>query len=1236
MDIAQFREQYPQYNDMSDDTLADKLYQSHYSDIPRDQFERSFRPQQGANYGAIEQGVRDALSAPGFAPSMDQSSLNLPGAPQTAPVSAPPGQKAAEIQTPPSLSEGMDSQIGPDLAPHSFTPPSPQAGPPTPPSFLYAPDFQERYKDAVQNSTGGWDYLEKLFGFGFGEALQRVKSWGIGPGEDGAAKAENIMALSDQFKVSPVLVAENYEAFNKQAGFNPDIPGSRFVPGAAMAAATILGAGLPLLPIAGAGGISAAEAASINAARLVPYVPMWKMALGYAGFEAEENANAYLRSSLEGKSFWQTKPYSLADLSPNDSSDLTKTVLNLMDLFGKGAALHAGYNGLNSGWKALAYDTVSRAVPGKTLYVSPEDLHAAFASKYQMPDEDMFGPHDEQYGQFLRNMGIGRDEVDWATRQGVDIELPLSSIVGSIDAPWFVKVKNILHVSPYEDLTHLQQGDVTVRPHAAGLLEAPEEAGVGTSAKPAEDITDNIINSLETPVVPEASVIQPPNGMEQGATVPGQEPETVASGISRNDFIEAINRNQDIPQEQREAAIAIADARAASWARTEGKSPEEWYPKYLAGVRRGETPPALELPANDPRVVYQSGGAPAKPEEILPSPGGSKDWGQIDQQVAREIGRQAAPIRLEFGSKEGTDRRGWLHIKSDHEKEILSSGYSSIDAFINDVVTGYDQIRKGQGSSLILVKHNGKSKVAFVELRPSESGDYYSVKSAFPSRENYLEKYESLWQRSAPSQPETGAGPSRTFTSQDAGGKERSAEVQSNEDIISKSELERKLDKLEQQKKGATEFLEDGKAILHLFESSDVSTLMHEFAHIFRRQLSPEDMAIAAAWAGLKPAEWDTKSEEKFARGFEKYCAEGVAPSPQLRGIFQKLKAWMLDIYKSLKNLKVTLNDDIRAVFDRLLSTEEDQRAKNDALDSINGVPARKLGPAADGIPTPGMSRADFIQAINENQNIPQEQREAAIAIADARAASWARTEGKSPEDWYPTYLAGVRGGKGLPGEQINVFPQSDFSISDAGGVKRIDVKADGNIDKGFKLVSRYPELDAPDLFPKETALDSAKETAKKYYDETLRPGGVSAPAFHGEKVSFTDAGLAHISGEDERSLSEKNVNRRLALLPKAKAVIENAPYADEVRDKGNGTTDYGLLGRFKDGTVVRAVIRETNQEGKIFRTVYDWEDVSKKIKRTPSSGSSSVLPSLGVGEAPSGQDGFQYKSRITCRQQKS
>jgi hypothetical protein len=62
---------------------------------------------------------------------------------------------------------------------------------------------------------------------------------------------------------------------------------------------------------------------------------------------------------------------------------------------------------------------------------------------------------------------------------------------------------------------------------------------------------------------------------------------------------------------------------------------------------------------------------------------------------------------------------------------------------------------------------------------------------------------------------------------------------------------------------------------------------------------------------------------EQFARGFEAYLFEGKAPSVELNGIFARVRAWLINVYKSMAALKVEINDDIRRVFDRLLATDE-------------------------------------------------------------------------------------------------------------------------------------------------------------------------------------------------------------------------------------------------------------------------------------------------------------------------
>jgi broad specificity phosphatase PhoE len=141
-----------------------------------------------------------------------------------------------------------------------------------------------------------------------------------------------------------------------------------------------------------------------------------------------------------------------------------------------------------------------------------------------------------------------------------------------------------------------------------------------------------------------------------------------------------------------------------------------------------------------------------------------------------------------------------------------------------------------------------------------------------------------------------------------------------------------------QGKKAAVQFLDDGKAIVHLFEKADVSSLVHETAHIFRRNggLTADENATLQRWvedATKQKMElvngvpqWDRSHEELFARGFERYLYDGKAPSPEAAGIFEKFKGWLRDIYQRLVGSPISMKipADVRRVYDRLLGYEYD------------------------------------------------------------------------------------------------------------------------------------------------------------------------------------------------------------------------------------------------------------------------------------------------------------------------
>ena len=143
-----------------------------------------------------------------------------------------------------------------------------------------------------------------------------------------------------------------------------------------------------------------------------------------------------------------------------------------------------------------------------------------------------------------------------------------------------------------------------------------------------------------------------------------------------------------------------------------------------------------------------------------------------------------------------------------------------------------------------------------------------------------------------------------------------------------------------QSPKGGVRFLEDRRAVIRAWDKADISTVIHENGHIFRRMLADmatknprfaEDLTVLERWAGVKNGEWTRAAEEKFARGFERYFADGTAPTPKLRAVFQKFKGWLVSIYKSLLGspIDVELTPAVKEVFDRLLIGERTETSVN-------------------------------------------------------------------------------------------------------------------------------------------------------------------------------------------------------------------------------------------------------------------------------------------------------------------
>lgn len=126
------------------------------------------------------------------------------------------------------------------------------------------------------------------------------------------------------------------------------------------------------------------------------------------------------------------------------------------------------------------------------------------------------------------------------------------------------------------------------------------------------------------------------------------------------------------------------------------------------------------------------------------------------------------------------------------------------------------------------------------------------------------------------------------------------------------------------------------KSTMTLFGKADASTFIHETGHHFLDEMmkyakaedAPEslltDVKTIKDW--LKSEGDITRAQhEKFARGFERYLMEGTAPTRALAGVFEKFKQWLTSIYQTVAKLKSPITDDIRDVFDRLLTANPER-----------------------------------------------------------------------------------------------------------------------------------------------------------------------------------------------------------------------------------------------------------------------------------------------------------------------
>jgi len=104
---------------------------------------------------------------------------------------------------------------------------------------------------------------------------------------------------------------------------------------------------------------------------------------------------------------------------------------------------------------------------------------------------------------------------------------------------------------------------------------------------------------------------------------------------------------------------------------------------------------------------------------------------------------------LRIGKQEGErDNYGEKHIeRPDRLKQLRDNGYENARDLVQDIAAHYSSIYAGKRSRLILYKKGDNDTMIYVELTPSEDGDFYDVKTGMITRKDYMNNKKPLWER---------------------------------------------------------------------------------------------------------------------------------------------------------------------------------------------------------------------------------------------------------------------------------------------------------------------------------------------------------------------------------------------------------------------------------------------------------------------------------------------------------
>jgi hypothetical protein len=374
-------------------------------------------------------------------------------------------------------------------------------------------------------------------------------------------------------------------------------------------------------------------------------------------------------------------------------------------------------------------------------------------------------------------------------------------------------------------------------------------------------------------------------------------------------------------------------------------------------------------------------------------------------------------------------------------------------------------------------------------------------------------------------------------------------------------------EELAQGRQGRIRIREDGQNTITLMKNADASTFIHETGHDWlerlmkdgRDDLAPTDLKAdvdaVKKWLGVTEDKIKTSQHEKFARGFERYLMEGTAPSKGLANVFAQFKEWLTKIYETVTRLKSPITDDIRDVFDRLLSSKPEKTVIAPEAELRKNFADKHEALVDAAKPEEAHSAAETVQAERDRAALklsPEDQNARLEGIAEQAPRREPRGEELDSDGNAPGQQPADGGVNNAPSE---VSPRGGKAEKESAGSREVESPHDPLPEPETRLIDKAGNIRLDNLNLPEDVATVLREAADRNENFMAARRGVMSDA---QALDLADA-----LGMDASNLNMRKIGEAFnaeEILAARKLLIQSAQTVRDSMAKAASGTDADVM----------------------------------------------------------------------------